>query len=153
MNTKKINQTIAINASKETVWDVLTNERYTSIWYAEFSPGSKAETDWQEGSKAIFTDHTGNGLAAKILVSKPAEELVIAYTGLFTNGKEDDESKAAKAIQGGKESYRLTEEAGVTQLETACDMNEAMYEMMAAAWQKAVQKIRELAETAEAVPV
>lgn len=150
METKKINQSTVINATKEKVWDVLLKDEYTRIWYAEFSPGSKAETDWQEGGKALFTDHTGNGMVTKVVVNKPGKELIIEYTGLVKQGEEDYESEGAKAVQGGRESYRLSEDAGVTRLETSADMSEDMYDMMWAAWEKALQKIKELAE-AEAI--
>ena len=146
MNTVQINKSIDINASRETVWQVLTNDEYNRKWYAVFSEGTKAETDWQEGSKVLFTDNTGSGIAGKIVTNKPASELIIEYTGVIAGGKEDNESAGAKQVQGGLEIYRLTENSGLTRLTTECDMDKAFFDMMAASWDKAILKIKELAE-------
>ncbi len=146
MNIVQIKKAIDINASRDTVWQVLTKDEYTRKWYALFSEGTKAETDWKEGSKVLFTDNTGSGLAAKIATNNPPSELIFEYTGFVAGGKEDYESDGAKQVQGGKEIYRLTENSGVTHLATECDMDKQMYDMMAAAWDKAILKIKELAE-------
>lgn len=147
MDTVQIKKSIDINTSREAVWQVLTKDEYTRKWYAVFSEGTRAETDWQEGSKVLFTDSTGRGMAAKIVTSNPPSELIIEYTGIVADDKEDYESDMARQVQGGKEIYRLTENAGVTQLATECDMDKQMYDMMAAAWDKAMLKIKELAES------
>lgn len=146
MNTQKISKAIDIDASRENVWQVLIKDECTRQWYAVFSEGTKAETDWQEGSKALFTDNTGSGIAAIIITNKPAEELIIEYTGLVYNSKEDNDSEGAKQVKGGRESYKLTEQAGITHLAVECDMDKQWFDKMAAAWDQAMAKIKELAE-------
>jgi uncharacterized protein YndB with AHSA1/START domain len=146
MKMKTIKNTVHINASKEKVWEVLTKDHYTRQWYAKFKEGSHAVTNWKKGSKALFLDADSNGMAAKVVENKPAESLILEFTGVVTKGKEDYESDMARQVFGGHESYRLSEKDGKTQLDTEADMDEGMYDMMAESWKKALQKLVELAE-------
>ncbi len=102
-NMQTIHGSININASKQKVWQVLHEDKYNRQWYAEFSAGTYAITDWQVGGKAIFTDDSNSGLIGKILKSRPPEELVIEYEGVLTNGEEVYDSAEAKAVKGGKD--------------------------------------------------
>lgn len=144
---KTIKKSIEINATKEKVWQVLTEDKYTRVWYAEFHEGSHATTDWKQGSKATFTDNNDSGIVGFIAVSEPGKELVIEYTGMIMNGKEDLESDMAKQFKGARESYKLSEKDGVTTVDLAGDMNDEMYDMMSGLWEKAFAKFKELAET------
>ncbi len=146
MKNQTIKKSIDINASKEKVWDVLTNDSLNRIWFNEFSEGTKADTDWQIGSKAIFTDSSGMGIIGKIAESKPGEYLSIEYLGVAANGAEDYESEEAKSVIGNFENYTLTENNGITHLDISSDMGAEYFDMMSAAWDKAVLKIKELAE-------
>ena len=121
-------------------------DRYSRIWYAEFSEGSHAQTDWQVGGKAVFTDNSCNGIVARIVENKPAELLDLEYTGTLENGKENYESDMAIAIKGSHETYRLNESGGVTHLHIASDMGAQYFEMMSEAWDRALQKVKGLAE-------
>ena len=143
---KKIKKSIDINASKEKVWEVLTEDRYTRIWYAEFHEGSHAVTDWKVGSKAVFKDESGSGIIAKIIKNDPTEILSMEYTGMLVNGKEDYESDMAKGLAGGRETYIMLEKEGVTTLDLEGDMNDEMYDMMSGLWEKAFAKVKELSE-------
>ncbi|CAN5144318.1 SRPBCC domain-containing protein [soil metagenome] len=143
---KTIHKSIDIAASAEKVWEVLASDTQTKVWYAVFSEGTHADTDWQEGSKIIATDNTGEGLVGMIKESKPGEILSIEYYGWIKEGKEDTESKVAQMMKGAKEIYRLSEKGGATHLDISCDMDEGSYEMMSESWNKAVVMIKDLAE-------
>ncbi|MBC7874963.1 MAG: SRPBCC domain-containing protein [Ferruginibacter sp.] len=147
MQTKTIKKSIEISTSKEAVWQVLIEDNFTRNWYAEFSEGSHAETDWKKGSKAIFTDNSKCGMVAKVIENKPYELIDLEYEGVVKDGAEDYESEIAKQVKGGHETYRLTEENGTTQLSIACDMAEDYFETMSLAWDKALVKIKSLAES------
>lgn len=149
MNAEKqlIKKSIQISAPKEKVWDVLLQDHSTRIWYAAFSEGSYAETDWQLGSKAIFKDNSNSGMVGTVVVNRPHEVISVEYTGVIENGEEIYNNEVAKAVQGGRETYRLSEKYGITQLNIECDMSEEYFDMMSAAWDQALQKIKELAET------
>jgi hypothetical protein len=146
MKTKRIEKSINILASKEAVWHVLTNLDLVSIWYEPFSAGAHAETDWQTGSKAKFIDNSGSGLLAEIKISKPGELLFMEMIGVVNNNVEDFDSEAAQAVKGGIERYVLTETDGTTELFITCDMETNYFEPMSLAWEKALDKIKELSE-------
>jgi uncharacterized protein YndB with AHSA1/START domain len=145
--SKTIKKSIDINASKERVWDVLLNNKFTKIWYAEFSEGSRAETDWKVGSKAVFTDKSKGGLIGKVIAHKPNEVIAMEYQGIVVNGVEDYTSGDARNVKGGLEKYQLTEKKGITHLSIACDMGEEFFESMSVAWDKALKKIKQLSES------
>lgn len=143
---KTIKKSIEINAPKEKVWDVLLNDKYTRIWYAEFQEGAHAETDWKTGSKAVFSDGSGNGMIGHIAENKPHELISIEYDGFLQDGREDYNSDAARAVKGTHEIYRLSGHDGHTHLDIALDMDDSYFEKMSVAWDKALEKIEQLAE-------
>jgi len=144
---KTIKKSILIDASKEKLWNVLTLDQYTKDWYSVFSPGSYALTDWKPGSKALFIDQSNNGMAAKVVESIPGKSLVVEYTGVVADGKEDLDSAMARQYKGGRETYHLSEENGKTRLDISSDMEESMFDMMSDKWEKAFERLKELAET------
>lgn len=146
MKTELIKKSIEISAPKEKVWDVLLNDKFTRIWYAEFSEGSHAETDWKVGSKALFTDKSNRGLVGKVIVNIPNEVISVEYQGLVMAGTEDYESDEAKNVKGARETYHLAEKNGVTRVSIECDMGEEWFESMSLAWDKALLKVKELSE-------
>ncbi len=152
MKVKTIKKSIDINAPKQQVWNILVEDEYTRDWYSEFSPGSHVETDWKEGGKAVFSDHTNCGMVAKIIANKPLEELAFEYTGFLKDGVEDYESEGAKAMKGGKEIYILKGENGTTHLDIASDMGDEWFDSMSVAWDKALKKVKQLAEGKKTYP-
>ncbi|WP_205503947.1 SRPBCC family protein [Rufibacter psychrotolerans] len=146
METVQIKKDIAINASRQRVWEVLTQDHYVRQWYASFSEGAYAETDWQEGSKVLFKDPSNNGMVARVVANRPLELLDVEYAGLVSNGQEDTTSEEARAVQGGRETYQLQEKAGHTHLSISTDMTPEYFEMMSTAWDAALAKIKAMAE-------
>jgi uncharacterized protein YndB with AHSA1/START domain len=143
---KTIRKSIEIDAPKEKIWDVLMQDTYNRDWYAIFSPGSYAITDWQLGSKVVFTDDSGGGIIGRIIVYDPNESLSIEYYGILTDNKEDFESQNAQIFKGAHETYHLTSKADKTNLDIAVDMSDEMFDMMSKAWDEALLKIKSLAE-------
>jgi hypothetical protein len=64
----------------------------------------------------------------------------------LSGGIEDYESSQATAVKGGRETYILTERNGITNLSIESDMGEEYFDMMSALWDKALEKIKKLAE-------
>ncbi|RFS15191.1 SRPBCC domain-containing protein [Emticicia sp. C21] len=143
---KTIKKSIEIDAPKEKIWDVLTQDSYTRDWLAIFSPGSFAQTDWQLGSKVTFADHTGSGIFGRIITHEPCELLSIEYDGVLNDNEEDFESKEAQLFKGAHETYRLSSKESKTLLDIESDMSESGFESMSEAWDKALLKIKSLAE-------
>lgn len=147
MTKELIQKSIDINAPRGIVWDVLLNDQHTRNWYAEFQPGSHAVTDWQEGHKATFLDGKGNGIFGTVIANKNAELISIEYSGSVSNGEEDYDSEMAQAIKGAKETYRLTPSAAGTRLNIELDMASEYAPMMSEAWDRALQKVKSIAES------
>ena len=148
MNTRTISHTLQINATREGVWEILTKDAYVRQWYAAFCEGTYAQTDWAEGSKALFINASGDGMAGIIKESKPNERLYIAYTGMVAKFEEDYSSESAQKLVGGYEAYTLTEVDGRTRLDISAggDMVDNMFNYMEQSWQAAVTIIIRLAE-------
>ena len=106
-----IRKSIGIGASKEKVWQVLFDERYLPIWYAEFSLG----------------------MVGKVVVNRPCTKLSVEYLGLMVTGEEDYNSDQARAMQGGHEQYNLEEKEGTVLLSVETDMPQESYDSMALA--------------------
>ena len=142
---------IEINATKEKVWDVLFGEETYPKWTAVFSEGSKVETDWKKGSKALFIDESNRGMVSRIAENVPNEFMSIEHLGMYDNGVEDYDSEHVKMWAGAKENYTLNETDGKTTLNIFMEMDESeankpMIEMFSEMWPKALVKVKELAE-------
>ncbi|MBC8052604.1 MAG: SRPBCC domain-containing protein [Sphingobacteriaceae bacterium] len=137
---------IEIEASPEQVWDILLGEQTYPKWTAVFAEGSQVETDWKEGSKALFLDGKGSGMVAVIEKNIPNKYLSIKHLGEIRDGKEDTESEAVKSWSGALENYTLQPVNGKTQLTIDMDVTEEFKDYMADKWPKALLKVKELAE-------
>jgi hypothetical protein len=147
MSTKQIIKTITINAPAETVWDVLFTDAPYKLWASRFSQGSYFDTDWEEGSKVIFSDPLKSGLIGTVTTNIPQAMMIITYDGQLVDGVEDyDSDEVMDWIKGSKESYELIEDGNETTLNISSEMSDKWYEEMNKAWDKALQTIKELAE-------
>jgi hypothetical protein len=135
-----------INAPREKVWDILWDDATYRQWTSAFSEGSRAETDWKKGSKVLFLDGTGQGMAATIADNKPNEFMSIKHLGMVKDGVEDYDSPEVKAWAGALENYTLKTVNGKTELIIDMDITEEYAEMFAQMWPKALDKVKELAE-------
>ncbi|ABS03900.1 SRPBCC family protein [Kineococcus radiotolerans] len=148
MATRPIEKEIDVDAPRERVWEVLTGEATYRRWSAEFAEGSYAETDWQQGSSVRFLGPDGTGLVGRVLVSRRPELLDIEYTGVVGGGRDDTESEQARLWSGTHEMYRLAEAGGGTLLAISAPMEEAYYDEMVGAWDRALAVVKELSRGA-----
>lgn len=146
MKRKTIEKAIEIAASRDAVWEILTDDRFTPRWYGEFSLGARPETTWEEGSKVLFTDLSGGGLVGEVLVNQPNQMLSVEYQGVVFGGEEDYSSEDAMSVKGGEETYLLTDKAGQTELSVKADILPEYFDSMSSAWERALLKIKVLAE-------
>jgi uncharacterized protein YndB with AHSA1/START domain len=147
METKEFK--ININAPREKVWNVLWGDDTYPAWTAAFAEGSRAETDWQEGSRVLFTDGKGSGMISTIAEKKPNEFMSFKHLGMVKDGVEDMESEETKKWAGALENYTLQSAGGGTALTVEMSADGIPPEMMdyfMEAWPKALDKLKEIAE-------
>jgi hypothetical protein len=137
---------ININAPREKVWETLLGKETYPKWTAVFAEGSTVETDWQKGSKAIFSDGKGSGMVARIEENIPNEHLSIIHLGEVVNGVEDTESDKVKDWAGAHENYTLKTSGNGTEVAIDMELSEQYADMFNETWPKALEKLKELSE-------
>lgn len=142
----RITKSILIDAPIENVWNVLLGDATFRKWASVFCEGSYAESDWKEGSTALFKDPNGNGLISRVRIHNPNDLIVFEHIGIFKDGEEDYQSKDALNWIGKQESYRVEIVLDKTNLEINQDIPEKYFEFFYESWDKALMKIKELAE-------
>ncbi|RCH54893.1 SRPBCC domain-containing protein [Mucilaginibacter hurinus] len=144
MENKILKMSADINAPAEAVWDVLVKDELNRQWYAAFSEGSHAETDWQQGSRVIFTDDSKRGVTGILTTVEPYKIIYIDYDGEVVNGQAELNSQ--DAMVGAHESYVLAHKNGVTHLDVELGVPDEYAEMMEEMWKKALPILKQLAE-------
>ena len=140
---------ITINAPRKKIWETLWGETTYPQWTAAFCEGSKAITDWQEGSKVLFVDGKDRGMVSIIARSIPYEFMSFKMLGELINGVEDYTSENAKKIAGGFENYILTADGDKTLLVvdiSGANMDKDIMDYFMQTWPKALDVLKEIAE-------
>ncbi|HMB62760.1 MAG TPA: SRPBCC domain-containing protein [Eudoraea sp.] len=135
-----------IDASKEKVWEVLWKDETYRQWTAPFGEGSRAETDWKEGSKVLFLSADGGGMVSRIAKSRPNEFMSIEHLGFVKDGIEDTKSEKVKEWRGAMENYTLKDNEGKTMLVVAMDIADEYLDYFLKVWPKALEKVKDLSE-------
>lgn len=148
MNFVKLKKSIEINAPVEKVWKTIIEDETYRQWTAPFSPGSCAESDWNEGSRIVFADGSGNGMLSRIKVLRPYEQITFLHEGMIVDGKEDFDSPEVLAWKGALETYYLEEKDGKTTMRVEQDMSEEDAKSdFPAMWDKALVLLKQLSES------
>jgi len=137
---------ITINTPRENVWKVLWDDATYRQWTAVFHEGSYVETDWKEGSKALFLSPEGEGMVSTIAANKPNEFMSIKHLGTVKNGVEDLDSEETRKWSGAMENYTLKTVDGNTELTVETDITEEYKDYFQQTWPKALEKVKALAE-------
>lgn len=143
-----IEHKITVNAPRESVWNVLWNDATYRKWSAAFMEGSHAVSDWKEGSKILFLGPEKSGMTSVIAAKRPNEFMSFKHLGIVSEGVEDTESEEAKKWRS-SENYTLKDLGGKTELTVNFDGNipAEFVGYFNEAWPKALQTIKELAES------
>ncbi len=147
---KKLNFSIVINAPKEKVWHSMLDDKTYRIWTEPFSPGSYYKGDWNKGSKILFlgpSEKGEMGMVSRIKENKLHEFISIEHLGMVQDGKEDTTSDAVKSWAGAFENYTFKEKNNKTEVAVDIDVNDEYKDMFNDMWPKALQKLKEIAES------
>jgi hypothetical protein len=139
---------ITIDAPREKVWNALWKNDNYQQWTAPFATGSRAETDWEKGSKVLFLDAKNSGMVSTIVDNKPNEFMSIKHLGTVKNGVEDLDSAESRQWAGALENYTLLTVNGKTELIIDMEGNipEEFVDYFVQTWPKALEKLKEIAE-------
>ncbi|MBW8687102.1 SRPBCC family protein [Chitinophaga rhizophila] len=137
---------ILIDSPRETVWQVLWDDKTYREWTSAFAPGSWAKTDWKKGSKVYFMDAENCGMLSSVAENIPNEYMSFEHLGYVKEGKEDTESPEVKEWAGAHENYTLKAVDGKTELVVHTDIVESHMEYFNNTWPKALEKLKEIAE-------
>ena len=112
---------IDIDAPKEKVWKALWSDATYPEWTRVFSEGSKAISDWKEGSKITFLNKDGDGMHS--IIEKKVEnfQMIFRHIGMVIKGKEQGEDDEQSEWENARERYFLIEHNGVTELTVELD--------------------------------
>ena len=138
---------ISIDAPREKIWNILWGKTTYPEWTAPFAEGSRVETDWQKGSRAVFYDGENNGMISTIAENIPNEYMSIKHLGTIIKGVEDMDSEATKQWAGALENYTLKTVNGKTELVVDMDITEKYKDYFLRTWPQALDKVKELAES------
>ncbi|MET0759264.1 MAG: SRPBCC domain-containing protein [Flavobacterium sp.] len=143
---KKLEFTVNIKAPKEKVWEALWKEPNYQKWTSVFSPGSKAVTDWKEGSKVLFLSEKGDGMYSKIEKSVPNTLMSFKHLGEVKNGQEQPLNEETKKWTGAMENYLLEDHQGTTSLRVEMDSADEYTDFFNEKFPKALENVKMLAE-------
>lgn len=135
-----------IDASAEKIWQVLWEPTTYCKWTSAFNPGARVETDWKQGSRALFLDVNGDGIFQDIEEVRRHELMVFKYLGDFKDGKEDFDSPKAKELLGARQIYRIEPRGSETRLTVEIDMDPQYEEFFDKTFPRALDHIRTLSE-------
>lgn len=139
--------TITIKAPRQKVWDTMLDPSSYQEWTWVFSPGSRFEGEWVQGTSISFTDASGGGMKAVLDVVQPGEQVFARHVAVLgPGGVEDTESEGARAWIGATEQYLFKDIDGGTELTIHMQIHRDYAEMMADGWPRALEELRRLCE-------
>jgi len=143
---KRMSFSVAIAASRQTVWNTMLEPDSYRAWTAAFMEGSYYEGSWETGAKIRFLSPGGDGMIAEIAENRPFAFVSIRHLGITKDGVDDTESPAARAWTPAYENYTFTEKDGVTEVVVDVDVNERYEKMFGDLWPKALQRLKQICE-------
>jgi uncharacterized protein YndB with AHSA1/START domain len=143
---KTIQFTVAIDADRAKVWDVMLGDATYRKWTADFMEGSYFEGSWEKGERIRFLGPGGGGMTAVIAENRPRDFVSIKHLGLVENFVDDTESAEAKKWAPAYENYTFTDSGKATKVTVDIDVNDEFEGYMRESWPKALAKLKELCE-------
>ncbi len=146
MNKKTIQDSIKINASKEKLWQILTEQPYLNDWTSAFMSGSNVKGEFKEGAQILYLDPSGIGVVGKVSECKPNKSLKVSILAEVRDGKPDFDHPDSKRWEGSYDHYQITENDGGSTLSLDSVFPAEFYDDFVQGWKKMLVRFKELAE-------
>lgn len=143
---KRLQFNIEIDAPREKVWEVLWGENTYPQWTKPFDSNSRAESDWQEGSKVLFLAEGGHGMYSTIEKKIENEYMSFRHIGEIADGKELPVDEETNKWSGSMENYTLEDAGGKTRLSVEVDTEDAHIDMFNKIFPESMEIIKSLSE-------
>lgn len=144
---KELIYTISISASKEEVWNTIIGSETYDQWVKAFSPNSTYKGEWKQGAEMLFWDPDMGGTTALLEVFKPHDLIVAHHINTVTkDGIAETTGEMTEKWIGTRETYRLSEQDGLTTLSVEMRTDAAFEEMFDKCWPQALENIKKLSE-------
>ncbi len=141
---KNLQFSIKINASKETVWKVLWDDRTFRDWSALIDEGTYMTGTMAEGEKVQFISSvSGYGVTSLIEKLTPYEFVLFKHQ---SDTQQSGQAERDDEWSGGAESYTLVQEGDITTLTVNSEVPENQEETFLERIPKAIDRVRVLAE-------
>jgi uncharacterized protein YndB with AHSA1/START domain len=140
---------IEIDAPRSRVWSAMLDDATYRDWTSEFSPGSRFEGDWGEGSRIRFIgpgENGDGGIVSRVRANRLHEYVELEHIGVVHEGREDTTSDVAHEWAGAHESYTFTDAGGKTELLVKCDTTEEHEAMFGEMWPRALERLKAISE-------
>jgi len=134
---------IAINASREKVWNILWQDETFREWAGLIDLGTYLVGELKEGNEVQFISGNGYGVTSFVEKLIENEYLLLKHEA---DTQDSGENLREKEWTGGSESYVLDEQDGVTTLTAAFDVPPEQEEYFAVHYPKALDQVKVLAE-------
>lgn len=149
---QKLHFSIEIDATKEKVWHTMLDQDTYQQWTKAFDGNSRYVGNWEKGSEIKFIggeegSNEEMGMYSRIRENRLYEYVSIEHLGLIKNGQVDTTSEEVKKWTPAYENYTFTEQNGKTKVEVDLNIADEYKEMFEEMWPKALQLLKELAES------
>ncbi len=141
---KEMQFKIEINAPKEKVWQILWQDESLRDWSGIVDPGTYMVGELKEGATVQFNSAEGYGVTSLVAELVPDEFILFKHQA---DTQDSGKHNRDEQWTGGQESYKLTENHGVTVLEMSLDVPPELEKIMSASYPKALGRVKELSES------
>ena len=147
----KVEKRVAISASQAKIWDTVIGPETYKDWTSAFCAGSYFVGDWSEGSTMRFLgpspeDGEEGGMLSKVVTHEPGMHIRIEHCGVIGDGVEIFEGPIYDEWIPAVEEYWLEAFGSDWTFRIATDVPPAYVEFFSGAWEKALARVKEIAE-------
>jgi uncharacterized protein YndB with AHSA1/START domain len=145
-NVKRLQFSIDIRASRQTVWQTMLAHDSYRLWTAEFAEGSYYEGVLEPGARLRFLVPSGHGMVSEVAECRPPEFLSLRHLGYVRDGVEDTESEMVRAWAPALEHYSLSYAGLSTHLRIDIEVTPEFEDYMTKVWPAALARLKRLCE-------